>query len=78
MTANIRAAARRGRRAARRGEPRYSNPLISTLARAWTYGWNKGHGQCAGRGCARCCVGTAPTAETLVEYLRRVDRERRE
>ena len=78
IASNIKDAARQGGRAARRGEPRYVNPLIGTLARAWTHGWNKAHGECSVEDCARCLVGTAPTTETLGEYLRRVDREWRE
>lgn len=78
IASNIKDAARQGGRAARRGEPRYSNPLIGTLARAWAYGWNKGHGECSGDDCEQCLVGTAPMAETLDQYLRRVDREGRE
>ena len=78
IASNIKDAARQGGRAARRGEPRYVNPLIGTLARAWAYGWNKHHGECAVEDCARCLVGTPATTETLGDYLRRVDRESRE
>ena len=78
IASNIKDAARQGGRAARRGDPRFFNPLVGTLARAWTYGWNRAHGECTVEDCARCLVGTAPPPEPLGEYLRRVDRERRE
>ena len=72
VASNVKDAARQGARAERRGDPRYYNPMIGTLARAWTYGYNRQHGECTVEDCARCLVGTAPTTEGLGEYLRRV------
>ena len=70
VTSSIRAVTAAGRRAARRGVPRYANPYEHRVGRAWRWAWDTAHGACDG--CAACLVGcTPPTLPLFVALERR-------
>ena len=66
LSQQIRVAARRGGPACRKQVPRWANPLQGTIARAWTWGWNREHGPCPQ--CALCLVGTPAMPDGFTTY----------
>ena len=71
---DVKQAAKQGRAAARSGDQRFTNPFLYTKARAWTWGWNRVHGACAG--CSQCGPsGTGETEALFSTWLVRFQKE---
>ena len=57
-----------GTKAHEKGIDRIGNPFVGVSARAWAYGWNKGHGKC--EGCEGCLAGTEEMPELFSQYMK--------